>query len=220
MGPLSAARIPQAIVETASSGVVRGSWRPGLPALGVSIQMARMRRCAVEVSCGDPLAGRGYAAQVAPQVARELEALGVDHEMVWTRYAGEAVDLAAGRRGGLRRRHGRGRGWHHARGESTGWWPTASVAKIAIWAACQQARRQRLCADEQGDYRSAAEDCRSLTNGSVRTLDVGQVTVRSGTVMRYSTALALRLTARARPSACGAAFACCRWVSNGYAATP
>jgi len=131
----------------------------------------------------NPLAGRGYAAQVAPQVARELEALGVDHEMVWTRYAGEAVDLArqASEEGCDIVMAVGGDGTTH---EVVNGLMTDGVSGEIAMLGCLPAGSGNDFALMNGAVSDVAEDCRSLTNGSVRTLDVGRVTV-DGTVMRY-----------------------------------
>ncbi len=139
-----------------------------------------MRRVRVIVN---PLAGRGHAAQVAPQVARELEALGVDHEMVRTRYAGEAVDLArqASEEGCDVVVAVGGDGTTHE--VVNGLMTDGAGGEIAMLG-CLPAGSGNDFALMNGAVADVAEGCRSLTNGSVRTLDVGRVTV-DGTLTRY-----------------------------------
>ena len=139
-----------------------------------------MRRVRVIVN---PLAGRGYAASVAPIIARELESLGVDHEMVRTRHAGEAIDLAqqASEEGydlvvavggdGTTHEVVNGLMNHGTGGQSAmlGCLPAGSGNDFALM---------------NGAVSDLAEGCRYLAGGYERPIDVGKVTV-DGELTRY-----------------------------------
>lgn len=131
----------------------------------------------------NPLAGRGHAAQVAPMIARELEALGVDHEMVRTRYAGEAMDLArqASEEGCEIVVAVGGDGTTH---EVVNGLMNDGVGGRSAMLGCLPAGSGNDFALMNGAVPDLVEGCRHLTDGHVRTIDIGRVTV-DGQITRY-----------------------------------
>jgi len=131
----------------------------------------------------NPLAGRGHAAHVAPQIERELEKLGLAFDLVRTQCAGEAVDLArqAADDGYDVVMAVGGDGTTH---EVVNGLLGDGVLGHETCLACMPAGSGNDFALMNGAVADVAAGCRQLLDGHERPVDVGRLTV-DGHVTRY-----------------------------------
>jgi len=131
----------------------------------------------------NPLAGRGHAAQVAPEIERELQKLGVAFDLVQTRYAGEAIDLAcqAAKDGYPVVMAVGGDGTTH---EVVNGLLRDGAMGPETCLACMPAGSGNDFALMNGAVADVNAGCRQLVDGHERSIDVGRLTV-DGKFARY-----------------------------------
>jgi YegS/Rv2252/BmrU family lipid kinase len=131
----------------------------------------------------NPHAGRGYAAAMSSVIRRNFEQLGVDFELVHTRYAGDAIALAqqAAEEGFERVVSVGGDGTTH---EVINGLLAAANGSAGIALGCIPAGSGNDFAVMNGVPTQIDQACRLIAEGASRPIDLGKLTV-DGALTRY-----------------------------------